>query len=57
MICNRPSCTLFIEKTNFEDIHNKISNNTTLTQNWSGDIKNCFMEFKHFCIKNPKELI
>ena len=57
MICNRPSCTLFIEKTNFEDIHNKIPNNTTLTQNWSGDINNCFMEFKHFCLKNPKELI
>ena len=52
-----PPVPFLLKKTNFEDIHNKISNNTTLTQNWSGDINNCFMEFKHFCLKNPKELI
>ena len=47
-ICNGPSCTLLLKKTNFEDIRNRISNNTILTQNSSDDINNCFTERKHF---------
>ena len=49
-ICNGPFCTLIIEKTNFGDTLNKISNDTILTQNCSDDINNCFTELKHFCL-------
>ena len=56
-ICNGSYCTLIIEKTNFEDIRNRISNDTILTQNSSDDINNCFTELQHFRMTNPKNLI
>ena len=51
------SCALIIEKTNFEDIRNRISSDTNLTQNSSDDISNCFTELKHFRLNNSKNLI
>ena len=37
-----PPVPLLLKKTNFEDIRNKISNDTIFTQNCSDDINNCF---------------
>ena len=56
-ICNGPSCTLIIEKTNFEDISNRIPSDTILTQNSSDEISSCFTELKQFRLNNPKNLI
>ena len=49
--------TLIIEKINFEEVHNKISNDTILTQICSDDVNDCSLELKRFRLSNPKNLI
>ena len=56
-ICNGYSkCTFIIEKTDFVDIHNRVSIDTILTLKSSDDIKNYFPDFI-FYLNTLKNLI
>ena len=52
-----PPVPLLLKKIDFEDICNRISNDTILTENSLDDINNCFTELKHFCLNNLKNSI